>query len=103
MLNAHILLPYNLIACPCNKDTHERTDKVKEAIGEVGEGGYAEDGGLGHTAGVPRDEHGGYSDGIFGSTAQETALVAASVVDVLEHIASEDDGYVLVGSGNIEE
>ena len=103
LLNAHILLPYNLIACPCTKDTHERADKVKEAIGEVGEGGYAEDGGLGHAAGVPGDEYGGYRDGIFGRAAQETALVAIAAVDVLEHVAREDDRDVLVGRGDVEE
>ena len=93
----------NLVSCPCYKDAHQGADEVEETVGEIGEGGYAEDGGLGHAAGIPGDEHGGYRDGIFGSATQKTALVAASAVDVLEHVAGEDDGDVLVGSGNIEE
>ena len=103
LLNAHILLSDNLIACPCHEDAHQGADEVEEAVGEVGEGGHAEDGGLGHAAGVPGNEHGGHGDGILGGAAQEAALVAASAVDVLKHVAGEDDGDVLVGGGYVEE
>ena len=68
-INSLLLLADNLIPCPCYEDAHQGADEVEEAVGEVGEGGHAEDGGLGHSAGVPGDEHGGDGDGIFGGAA----------------------------------
>ena len=41
-----------------HEDGHQRTEQVEEAVGQIGEGGDAQHGGLRHTAGVPRHEHG---------------------------------------------
>ena len=93
----------NLIVCPCDEDAHQGADEIEEAVGQIGESGYAEDSGLGHAADIPRDEYGGHGDSILGSAAQQAALIAVAVVDVLEHVASEDDRYVLVCRSDIEE
>ena len=93
----------NLISCPCYKDAHQGTDEVEEAIGEIGDCRYAEDSGLGHAASVPGYKYGGHGNGIFSGAAQQAAFVTVAVIYVLEHVAGEDDGDVLVGSGNIEE
>ena len=93
----------NLISRPRYEDAHQGTDEIEETIGKVGEGSHAEDGGLGHTTGVPRNKHGGYCNCIFGGTTQKAALVAIAAVDVLEHVTSENDRDVLVGSGDVEE
>ena len=98
-----LLLANNLIACPCDEDAHQGADEIEEAVGQIGESGYAEDSGLGHAADIPRDEYGGHGDSILGSAAQQAALIAVAVVDVLEHVASEDDRYVLVCRSDIEE
>ena len=81
------LLADNLIACPRYDDARQGTDKVKEAVGKVGKGSYAEDGGLGHAAGVPGNKYGGHCDSVFSSAAQQTALIAIAMVDVSKHIA----------------
>ena len=65
----YLFLANNLVSRPYHEDAHQGTDEVEEAVGKVGKRGHAKDGGLGHTAGVPGDEHGGYGDGIFGGAA----------------------------------
>ena len=92
-----------LIARPCNEDAHQGADEIEDTVGKIGQRSYTEDGGLGRTAGGPGYQHGGHGDGILGSAAQQAALIAVAMVDVLEHVASEDDRYVLVCRSDIEE
>lgn len=60
----------DFISCPRYKYTHQRTDEVEEAVGQIGQCGYTENGGLCHAAGIPRDKYGSDGYGIFGRTAQ---------------------------------
>ena len=85
-----------------HEQAHDGAEEVEEAVGEVGEGGYAEHGALRHAAGVPGHQHRGDGHGVLGAAAQQTALVAAAVVDALEHAAVEQNADVLVGYGQVE-
>lgn len=53
-----------------NEDGHQGTDDIEETVGKIGEGGYSENGGLCHTAGVPGNEYGGNGGGILTGAAQ---------------------------------
>ena len=99
---AHIFLDY-FVTGRRNQDAHHRAEDVEEAEGQVGEGRYTQDGGLGHAAGIPRDECGGDGHGIFGGSAQQAAFVTLLFIDVAEHVAQQDDADVLVCRGQIEE
>ena len=85
------------------KNLRISADEVEEAIGEIGDCRYAEDSGLGHAASVPGYKYGGHGNGIFSGAAQQAAFVTVTVIYVLEHVAGEDDGDVLVGGGHVEE
>ncbi len=63
-----------------DEDRHQRTEYVKEAIGQVGQSAYSKHGGLGHSARVPWYEHGGYSNRVLNSTAKQPALQSAALV-----------------------
>lgn len=63
-----------------NEDRHQRTEYVKEAIGQVGQSAYSKHGGLGHSARVPWYEYGGYSNRVLNSTAKQPALQSAALV-----------------------
>ena len=95
--------PYNLKADGCYEDAHQGADEVEEAVGQVGQRGHAEDGGLRHAARVPGDEGRGDGDGVLGGAAQQAGLVALLAVDAAEHVARQDDADVLVGGGQVEE
>ena len=87
----------------CHQDAHERTDPVEEAEWQVGQGGDSQNGGLCHSASVPRNQYGGYCDGIFDGPAQQVAFISLFPVNVSEHISRKDDADVLVGCSQIEE
>lgn len=86
-----------------DEDAGEGGEEVEEAVGEVGEGGYAEDGALHKAAGVPGDEHAGDCGAILAGAAEQARFVAAFAIDVLEHGAGEDDAEELVGEGDVAE
>ena len=48
-----------------NKNGHQRTEYVEEAIGQVGYRSHAEDGALRHTAGVPGHQDAGYGSRVL--------------------------------------
>ena len=48
---------FNLPADGSDKNAHQRRKQVEEAIGEVGEGGDAQHGGLRHATCVPGNKH----------------------------------------------
>ena len=95
----HVAVVVNPVARSGHEQAHDGAEEVEEAVGEVGEGGYAEHGALRHAAGVPGHQHRGDGHGVLGAAAQQTALVAAAVVDALEHAAVEQNADVLVGYG----
>ena len=99
----HVFFPVDFKSDGGHQDGHEGADEVEDAIGQVGDGGHAEHGGLGHTAGVPRHEHGDDGGGVFYAAAQQTTFQSALVVKVAEEVAGEDDGDVLVAGGQVEE
>ena len=80
-----------------NQQAHQRTDKVEEAVGEVGESGYSEHSCLSHTATAPGEEHRSDAGGVFHAAAEQSGLIAAFLVNILEQIGSQYDGKVLVG------
>ena len=50
-------------------DGHQGTEEVEEAVGKIGDGGYAEDGALRHAAGVPRHQDAGDGGGVLTGSA----------------------------------
>ncbi len=100
---SHVFLTVYLIADGGYEDGHEGADQVEDAIGQIGQGGYSKHGGLGHTAGVPRYQHGDNSGGVFDTAAQQPTFQSALIIQVTEEIARQDDGDVLVACGQVEE
>ena len=47
-------------------DGHHGGEQAEEGVGQVGEGGNAKHGGLGHAAGVPWDEYGNHGGAVLG-------------------------------------
>ena len=60
----------DFITGSCYQNRHQRTDPIKDAIGEIGPCGDTQNGGLGHATGGPRDQDRGYGHGIFRGSAQ---------------------------------
>ena len=87
---------FDFVAQYRHKDTHQRANQVKEAIGEIDERRDAEDGSLRHTARIPRDQYRGHRHSVFRGAAQEPALVSILPVDFFKHVSCQDDGDVLV-------
>ena len=85
------------------EDAHQRTEEVEEAVGQIDECGYAEYGRLGHTTGVPGDEHGGDGGCVFGGAAQEARFKTLSAEGLFVHVCCQDDGDELVACGEVEE
>lgn len=85
------------------KDAHQRTEEVEEAVGQINKGGDTENGRLGHTACVPRDEHGCDRCRVFCGSAQEARFETLAAVCLFIHVGSQDNGYELVACGEIEE
>ena len=97
------LFPSHYLISDCrNEYAHQRADEVEETIRKIGQCGYAQNGGLSHSARVPRDEGRGYGNGIFRGAAQQAAFVSFLLVNVAEHVSGKDDADVLVGCGKIE-
>lgn len=86
-----------------HEDGHQGTDDIEETVGKIGEGGYSEDGGLCHTAGVPGNEYGGNGGGILTGAAQQPQFVTLLLIGFAVHVACENDGNKLVAGGNVEE
>ena len=61
--------------------------QVEEAIWQIDKGRYPQHCALRHAACVPWYEHRCDGYGILDGAAQQTSLIALSVIDVLEHIA----------------
>ena len=98
-----LLPPVNSPTEGGNNDADEGREVVEEAIGQVGEGGDAEDSALGESARVPGYEDGGDCGAILARAAEQAGFVAFALVGLAEHAAGEHDGEVLVGHGNVEE
>lgn len=94
---------FYLKACEGNKDGHQRTEYVKEAIGQVGQRAYAKHRGLSHAARVPWYQHGSNRYRVFYGAAQQPALESAALIKVLEQVACQDDRQILVGRTCVEE
>ena len=58
-------------SCAGEDDAGEGREKVEETIGEVGEGGHAENGALNKTAGVPRNKDTGDGGSVLAGAAEE--------------------------------
>lgn len=85
-----------------HEDGHQGTDEVEETVGEICEGGDAEDGGLRHAACVPGNEYGGDGGRILAGTAQQPQFITLFLIGFLVHVAGEYDGNKLVTGGDVE-
>ena len=65
------LFPFYFPSYRCHQQGHEGADDVEEAVWEISERGNTEDGGLGHAAGVPRNENRGDGGDILCRAAEE--------------------------------
>ena len=74
-----------------NKDTHERTDDIKETIRQVRQRGYVENRSLRHAARVPRNKYRGNRHGIFGGATQQPAFVTLLLINIAKHISGQND------------
>ena len=89
------LQPINLIPYCRHKNTHQGADIVEEAIREIDKGRYAQYGRLSHTTTIPRDEWWSYGYRIFNRTSQQTGIISIFLINILKHIARQDDGDIL--------
>ena len=92
----------DLIAGGSDENRHQRTDQIKDTIGEIGPCGDTQNSGLGHTAGGPRDQDGGHGHGILGGAAQQSALEASLFIHLLEHLTVQDDGDELIRCAEVQ-
>ena len=58
-----------------HENGHQGTEEVEETVGEIGEGGDTQDGGLCQAAGVPGNEYGGDGGGILAGAAEQPQFI----------------------------
>lgn len=90
-------------SCAGEDDAGEGREEVEETIGKIGEGGHAENGALHETAGVPRNKDASDGGSVLACAAEETRLVTALTIDILEHGTGKDYAKELVGKGDVAE
>ena len=68
-----------------HEDGHQGTEEVEETVGEIGEGGDTQDGGLCQAAGVPWNEYGGDGGGILAGAAEQPQFITLFLIGFLVH------------------
>ena len=86
-----------------NQTTHQRTDDVEEAEGQIHQCRDAEHGALRHAAGSPRYEYGGDRGGIFRTAAQQLWSIATCRIFLLVDGGVHDDAEELVAHHQVEQ
>ena len=84
-------------------DGRQRTEQIKETIGHIDDGGDAQHRRLRHSAGVPRDKHGGYGCRILASAAQQSGLIALTAERIAVDVGRQHDGDELVARRGVQE
>ena len=83
--------------------THQRTDDVEEAEGEIHQCRDAENRALRHTAGCPWNQYARYGSTILCTSAQEFRAVASFCIFILVDRCIHDDTQELVAHNEIEQ
>ena len=83
--------------------THQRTDDVEEAEGEIDQCRDAENRTLRHTAGCPWNQYACYGSTILCTPAQEFWTVASFSIFILVDRCIHDDAQKLVAHNEIEQ
>ena len=93
----------NLISGNTLEKTFSGSDNIEEAVGEIGEGGYAQDPRLGSATGIPGDEHRSDRSPVLQCPAEQFRLIAPLPIGFCIHPSGYYDGNILVRCRNIEE
>ena len=86
-----------------NQTTHQRTDDVEEAEGEIDQSRDAKNCTLRHTAGSPWNQHACHGSTILCTSAQEFRSVTSFSILILVDRCIHDDTQELVTHNEIEQ
>ena len=113
-----ILMDIRLFRCRCfvflglwigyeakdgNQTTHQRTDDVEEAEGEIDQGRDTKNRTLRHTAGCPWNQYARYGSAILCTSAQEFRTIASFGIFILIDRCIHNNAQELVTHNEIEQ